>query len=255
MNTSDFITSVLSNNKIYKLHDFNLYQACMEMGLTPIEQHVYLCLLGTCDEEGIACMDEQSIANYSRISKRGAQTAIINLCEKNLLTKSSTGGHVMITKRVGNSVIKFREPNKYQVECIVRRALNTHSETNSTSDLPSTHNVELDSTTDLPTIPTGPAFNTGNTGNTINTCNKKDIAIGNDLDGIPSDTYMARYNDSALQDKLIKLIPYESHIMNANGLKVRNDLWLAEYIRINKMTGNELKTELYNIAKLAGKPI
>jgi len=83
----------------------------------------------------------------------------------------------------------------------------------------------------------------------------KDIAIGNDLDGIPSDTYMARYNDSALQDKLIKLIPYESHIMNANGLKVRNDLWLAEYIRINKMTGNELKTELYNIAKLAGKPI
>jgi DNA-binding MarR family transcriptional regulator len=91
--------------KHLKQHNVNLYLACEEMSLSKPEQHIYLCLLASSNEnneDNVAEIDYRTLARYSRVSESTTKKAIKSLKEKKIITVSKG----------------CRKPNSYRIEHI-----------------------------------------------------------------------------------------------------------------------------------------
>lgn len=133
MNLDEHLKTVLGNNKIYKIWDFNLRTALIELDISSKSRRVYEALLAGCDAEGHAETTDEWIAEYAEIRKRDVSTCRKELVSVGLLVINRLGKRVPVR---ANGVLSWAGiGTKYTVICAVRKATNFDSlMSNSVSD-------------------------------------------------------------------------------------------------------------------------
>jgi len=102
MNTSDFASTYLASHSIFMQHNFNLYQICLDLGLSAKEQHVYMFLTSICDHRYIVNVDEHDISRYARLNGKAVTESIRTLIKKGILVKLPDDNqyNIIINKRI-----------------------------------------------------------------------------------------------------------------------------------------------------------